>query len=306
MPLETLVPLVLTILGLSVFEIVNSVDNAVVNAEVLATMHPAGKRWFLTWGIFFAVVVVRGVLPLLIVWAAAPRLGLWGALTATFSADPAVASAVAAASPVLLMGGGTFLVFLFLHWLFIEDKRYGIRIEKFIAAHALWFYATSSLVLMALVWFTIHINPILAFGATVGSTAFFLIQGFKENAEKAEKKLLTSKASDFSKLLYLEMLDLTFSIDSVLGAFAFTFAVPLIIIGNGIGAIVLRQITVGSIDRIKKYAYLKNGALYSIFALGVIMLIEAFGTHVPYWVSPVVTFVLIGFFFMKSTAEKAA
>ena len=34
----------------------------------------------------------------------------------------------------------------------------------------------------------------------------------------------------------LEVIDATFSIDGVLGAFAFTLSVPLIFIGNGIGA----------------------------------------------------------------------
>ena len=68
--------------------------------------------------------------------------------------------------------------------------------------------------------------------------------------------------SDWSKILYLEAIDTTFSIDGVLGVFAFTLSIPLILIGNGVGAIVLRQLTVSNIDRIKKYAYLKNGAMY--------------------------------------------
>ena len=36
--------LILTVLGLSVFEIITSVDNAVINAEVLATMRPKSDR----------------------------------------------------------------------------------------------------------------------------------------------------------------------------------------------------------------------------------------------------------------------
>ena len=49
--------------------------------------------------------------------------------------------------------------------------------------------------------------------------------------------------SDISKLLYLAVIDATFSIDGVQGAFAFTLAVPLIIVGNGLGAAVVRQLT---------------------------------------------------------------
>jgi hypothetical protein len=68
------------------------------------------------------------------------------------------------------------------------------------------------------------------------------------------------------------LIDTTFSIDGVLGAFAFTMSVPLIIIGNGLGALVVRSLTVKGINTIKKYAFLKNGAMYSIYCLGLIML----------------------------------
>ena len=75
----------------------------------------------------------------------------------------------------------------------------------------------------------------MAFGAVVGSTAFFITHGFKQNAEQREKQLIGNSRglSDISKILYLEVIDTTFSIDGVLGAFAFTLSVPLILIGNG-------------------------------------------------------------------------
>ena len=41
-------------------------------------------------------------------------------------------------------------------------------------------------------------------------------------------------------------------------------SIPLILIGNGFGAIMLRQFTIGNIERIKKYVYLENGAMYSV------------------------------------------
>jgi hypothetical protein len=111
--------------------------------------------------------------------------------------------------------------------------------------------------------------------------------------------------SDLSKILYLEVIDTTFSIDGVIGAFAFTLSVPLILIGNGLGAIVVRQLTVGNIDRIKKYAYLKNGAMYSILFLGLFMMAEAFGIELPSWLSPVATFLIVGYFFWRSKKELA-
>jgi len=297
-----IISIILVILGLSLFEIVSSIDNAVINAEVLNTMSPKGRRWFLIWGILFAVFMVRGLLPWLIVWGTNPSLGFIGSFTATFSNDPRVAESIERSAPILFAGGGIFLVFLFFHWLFLDPKNFGLRGERFFFKNGAWFYAVVSVILSIVVWYALQINPVMAFGAVVGSTAFFITHGFKQNAEKAQKAMLSgSKAkSDLSKILYLEVIDATFSIDGVLGAFAFTLSIPLILLGNGIGAFVLRELTVRNIERIKKYKYLKNGAMYAVFGLGAIMIAEAFGAHVPEWVSPIVMFAVIGYFFWRS------
>ncbi len=295
-----LVSIFLIIAGLCLFETINSIDNAIINAEVLATMQPKARRWFLVWGMLIAVFLIRGVLPWLIVWAVMPSLGPVGALTATFSSDPHVIEAIETSAPILLIGGGTFLVFLFFHWLFLEPKHYGLRGERFFMRQGVWFFAIVSILLTIIVWFALQHHPLMAFGAVVGSTAFFITHGFKENAAQAEKELMREGLSDISKILYLEVIDATFSIDGVLGAFAFTLSVPLILIGNGLGAFVVRELTIGNIERIKKYVYLKNGAMYSILCLGTIMLLDSFGFHIPSWLSPVITFSIVGFFFFKS------
>src|SRR3989344_9638793 len=133
-----LVSIAITIIGLTLFEIISSIDNAIINAEVLSTMGKRARRWFLFWGLLFAVVVVRGLLPWLIVFAATPSLGFFGSLTATFSNDPSVHQAVEASAPILLSGGGIFLIFLFFHWLFIEPKNYGLFGEKFFHSQGGW------------------------------------------------------------------------------------------------------------------------------------------------------------------------
>jgi hypothetical protein len=296
---------VLIVVGLSLFEVINSVDNAIINSEVLSTMSEKSRRWFLYWGILIAVFVVRGLLPIAILWSSNPTLSFIDVLSATFTSNPEIIRAVEESAPVLLIGGGTFLIFLFFYWLFLEPKYYGLRGEAAIQKHGVWFYATVSIILTVVVWLTIRVNPMMAFGAVVGSTGFFITHGFKENAAQMERRMLsrTTGISDVSKLLYLEVIDTTFSIDGVLGAFAFTLAVPLILIGNGIGAIVVRQLTVKNIENVRKYRYLKNGAMYSIFALGLVMVLESFRIHVPSWVSPVATFLIIGYFFYKSKHE---
>src|SRR5688500_4812971 len=95
---------VLVVAGLCLFETITSIDNAIINAEVLTTMGERARRWFLLWGILIAVFLVRGLLPWLIVWLAAPGLGPVEALTATFSSDERVVEALRAASPPLLAG----------------------------------------------------------------------------------------------------------------------------------------------------------------------------------------------------------
>jgi len=289
------------IIGLSLFETVSSIDNAVINAEVLATMSPRARNWFLTWGIIIAVFVVRGILPFAIIWIFNTKLNIFQVWSATWSSNPLVLDSINKSAPVLLVAGGVFLVFLFLYWLFLEDKKLGLPItEKFFLSKGVWFYAAVSVLLLVITWFALKFNSMMGFGAVLGSSLFFISQGFKQNAEAEERKLMDSSRSDLSKFLFLEIIDSTFSIDGVLGAFAFTLSLPLILIGNGLGALLVRQLTVKNIDRIKKYIYLKNGAMYSIFVLGIIMILHSFGFNIPEYISPLSTFIIVGYFFYKS------
>jgi len=300
-----IISLIVVVLGLCLFETISSIDNAIINAEVLGTMKPKARRWFLIWGVLIAIFLVRGLLPWLIIWMSNPSLGPIQAFTASFSSDPEIARVIEESAPILLIGGGIFLIFLFFHWLFLETKHYGIIGEEFIYKQGVWFFAVVSVLLAVIVWLAIKINPLMAFGAVVGSTAFFITHGFKENAEHAEKRMIegSEKMSDLSKLFYLEVIDATLSIDGILGAFAFTFSIPIILIGNGIGALAVRQLTISNIENVKKYRYLKNGAMYSIFALGIVMVLHSFHIDIPSWISPIMTFAIIGFFFYKSYRE---
>ncbi len=294
--------LMLTVVGLTVFEVVNSVDNAVVNADMLGTMNRRAQKWFLFWGIITSVFMVRGLAPWLIIWLSTPELSALQAFQASFSSDPRVTDALEASAPILLVAAGVFLTMLFLHWLFMEDKHFGLPHEPLFRRNAFWFYGVAAMFLLAIIWCGEHSLKFQATAAAVGFGAFFVVLGFKEKAESKEEELLKGKIalSDVSKLLYLEVIDACFSVDGVLGAFAFTMTVPLILIGNGIGAIVVRQITIGNIERVKKLKFIKNGAMYSIGVLGGLMIFESFGHHVPAWASPVITFAIIGYFLWRS------
>jgi hypothetical protein len=248
-----------------------------------------------------AVFLIRGVLPFAIIWSFNTKLTFWQVLSASWSSNPLVLESIHKSAPILLMAGGVFLIFLFLHWLFLEEKHLGLpKAEKFFMSQGVWFYALASILLVVITGLALKENSLMALGAVIGSSLFFITHGFKQNAEAEEKKLLGSVQSDISKLFFLEIIDSTFSIDGVLGAFAFTLSVPLILIGNGLGALIVRQLTINNIERIKKYVYLKNGAMYSILVLGIIMLLHGFGFDIPEYISPLATFAIIGLFFWKS------
>src|SRR3989339_713832 len=167
--------IILIVLGLTVFEFISSIDNAVVNADVLSTMSKRARHWFLFYGIIIAVFLVRGFMPLLIIYFSSPGLNLVQSFWSTFSSDQSVIKIIEKQTPILLAGGGMYLVYLFFYWLFLETYIH----------HRLsfWFYAVASVILLTVVWVTIKINPFIALGAVVGSTAFFITNGFKKNAE---------------------------------------------------------------------------------------------------------------------------
>ena len=293
----------LIILGLIVFEVISSIDNAIINANVLKTMPEKYRKIFLVWGLIFAVFVVRGVLPFIIVWMTNPALSVTEVFTFVFSNNPDIIKYVDESKSILLLGGGVYLTLVFLAWLFLEEKKYAFLVENFIHKQSVWFYAISSILLTVIIYAAIKINPILALSATIGSTAFFITDGFKKNSEEKERELLGSQMSAWSKIFYLEILDASFSVDGVIGAFAFTISVPLILIGNGIGAYVVRELTLKGLNVITKYAYLKNGAMYSIGSLGIIMVLESFGRDFPVWLAPLNTILILFIFLYLSILE---
>ena len=92
------------ILGLIVFEIVNSIDNAIVNAHILKTMSEKWRKIFLFWGIITAVFLVRGLLPFVVVWLSVPEIGLAGAFRSIWDSPPEIAQLIEDRKGVILIG----------------------------------------------------------------------------------------------------------------------------------------------------------------------------------------------------------
>jgi uncharacterized protein len=293
---------IIIIIGLIVFEVVNSIDNAIVNAHVLKTMSILWRKRFLFIGILTSVFIIRFILPLIIVWISVPNISLPDLFSSFAGGNDIAAKAVEAQTPIILTFGGVFLLFLYLHWLFLEKKD-PLFIERFLKPkHGVWFFGLAAVILV-LIMYLARASSLMMLAASIGSATFFIIYGLKETAESTEQKLESDQSTnmgDFSKFMYLEVLDATFSFDGVIGAFAFTINLLLILIGIGIGAIVVRQLTVKGIDQVAKYKYLKNGAMTSIGFLGLFMLIEAFGVEMPSFLPIVATLLLVGVAFWIS------
>ena len=83
--------------------------------------------------------------------------------------------------------------------------------------------------------------------------------------------------------IYLEVLDASFSFDGVIGAFAITSDVVIIMLGLAIGAMFVRSMTIYLVDKgtLDAYIYLEHGAHYAIGALAFIMIASGTGLHVP-------------------------
>jgi hypothetical protein len=290
----------LIVLGLCVFEVVSSIDNAIINADILSRLDERSRRWFLLWGIFIAVFLVRGLLPWLIVWFASPGLDLSEAFSATFSGDPAAMAALGASANILFVGGGLFLILLFFRWLFIEPKNYGLGFERILFHHKVLFGIMTILLTGFLVTGGLVYDYRLSVSALIGMAAFFIMEFIKNRSESHAKSLHNKGLPMIGVLLSLEMIDASFSIDGVLGALAFTLSIPLILIGNGLGALIVRQFTVGNITRIKRYVYLKNGAMYSILVLGLLMVADGFGYIIPPLLPVISTLGIVGFFLVRS------
>jgi hypothetical protein len=300
----SLVESVAIVLGLIVFEVVNSIDNAIVNASVLKTMSMLWRKRFLFIGILTSVFLVRFILPLIIVWISVPSISGADLFLAFVGQSEVAANAIEMQKPLILMFGGVFLLYLYFHWLFLEHKE-PLFIERYLKQkHGVWFFAFAAIILV-LVMYLARANSMVMLAAAIGSATFFILYGLKQTAEESERNLVegTGHMGDLSKFIYLEVLDMTFSFDGVIGAFAFTINLILILIGIGIGAIVVRELTIRGIDTIAKYKYLKNGALTSIGFLGLFMIVEAFNVELPSVLPIIVTFALIGVAFYLSRRD---
>ena len=291
---------------LTVLEVTFSFDNAIVNSKLIQLLSPLWQKLFMTVGILVAVFVVRFALPILIVQLAA---GLsFGAVIDLAVHQPLVyAQHLVAAGPMIDAFGGVFLLMIgvsyFLddekdvHWIGWLENRLAplgrfdnvpIFVMLCIAVVAFFTVAPAerSAVLAAAV-----IGVVLHVGLDLFGAAF-------DNSEDDGNGNLTTLVGAAAAVMFvrLEVLDASFSFDGVIGAFAITTSVLVIMAGLGAGAMWVRSMTVHLVrtGTLAKYRYLEHGAHWAILFLGAVMLLKLYGLDLPEWATGSLGIVFIG------------
>lgn len=275
---------------LSVLEVSLSFDNAVVNAGVLKDMNQFWRTMFLTVGILIAVFGMRLVFPVVIV-AVSADMSAVETMRMALSDPDRYAETLNRAYPSISAFGGAFLLLVFLkfifdheketHWLGALEQRLG-SMGKFTEISVLIALTT----IFSMLWWVPEAEQSRVFVAGIAGVLLYLAVDFVgamfENEESGEAAVKATHKAGFASFLYLEVLDASFSFDGVIGAFAITKDVIIIMIGLAIGAMFVRSMTVYLVNRgtLEQYVFLEHGAHYAIGALAVIMIIGSIA-HVP-------------------------
>ena len=284
---------------LAILEVSLSFDNAVVNAKVLKRMDSIWQRRFLTWGIIIAVFGMRFIFPILIV-AIASNLGIYETIHIALYEPKKYHEVLLHTENLIYAFGGAFLWMVFSDFLF-EKKE--VRWIKPLESTAEKFGKVNNIsLIIAIIIGIVIVYEIkdykVAIAFFLGLLSYSLIKGVNEALSVDGIK------SGLMGLIYLEVLDASFSFDGVIGAFAITSNILLIMIGLGIGAMFVRSLTLWMVDRgvLDEYKYLEHGAHYAIGVLAVIMLLKIF-TEIGEVVTGTLGLLLLTIAFIHSKLE---
>lgn len=277
---------------LGIMEVSLSFDNAVVNASALKKMDQKWQNLFLTAGIIIAVFGMRFFFPILIV-SIATGLGLPDVFSMALSNPDEYAGHLRASHTAISSFGGMFLFLVFLSFIFDEGKEnhWLGTIERKLATLG---KIDSIGIIVSLIGLMIiqHVLPVssnekatVLSSGIAGLILYVVVDSlgsFFESGEEEEAIADAVKRNGVMGFLYLEILDASFSFDGVIGAFAITRDIVIIMLGLAIGAMFVRSLTVSLVKKgtLDEYVYLEHGAHYAIGALAAIMF-YSISTEVP-------------------------
>jgi uncharacterized protein len=291
---------------LSILEVTLSFDNAVVNARVLKRMSPLWQKRFLTWGILLAVFGTRFVLPILIVSVAVFVSPLY--ITKLVFTDPvAYGELLTGVHGSITAFGGIFLLMVSLKYFF--DKAKSVHWIKSIERHLVrWGHieaieiAFALVLLTAMSFVTEYDQATVLVSGLVGLILFIIMEGVAGSLSLESGDVATAGATLF---IYLNILDSAFSLDGVIGAFALTNNLIIIMIGLGIGAYFVRSITLYFVRKntLAELVYLEHGAHWAILGLAVAMLANLI-VHVPEVITGLIGLCFVILAYYSSVTER--
>lgn len=301
---------------LTLLEITFSADNAVVNSKVLTTMSPLWQQLFLTVGIIFAVFVVRFVLPIFIVMLSA-GLGFDQVISLALDHPEEYAHHIEEAAPVINAFGGAFLLMIALSYFIDHEKEthWLHWIEKLLGRLGRFDNLTTFIMLLASIVLYVTVEdahkPVVLLAsicAMAVHSGLDLLDAAFSKAKRDVGPVIKTGLAAFVAFMYLQVLDASFSLDGVIGAFALTNNVLVIMAGLGAGAVWVRAMTVHMVrtKTLSNYRYLENGAHWAIGFLGAVMLLHLYHITLPEWFVGSLGLIVIGLAIWWSIRHKRA
>ena len=264
--------LVCLLLGL--LELSLSIDNAVVNANVLDSMDEKWRWSFFYFGLTIAVFGLRFFFPLALV-ALATSHGIGDTLRlALYDRDLYHSALEAHEGKIYDFGSG----FLFdkekdLSWIHVIEGSLVIASLKRLPT-----WLASIVVIAIFVIVSLGVTMLLGDYRWAMVILYFIAAALLCVAIKLlDSKLGTEGVRNgLFGFIYLELIDASFSFDGVLGAFALSNDIVLIMIGLGLGAVFVRSITLYLVAgrTLQKLVYLEHGAHYAIFVLAILLFLK--------------------------------
>lgn len=275
-------PGVLSVTILAVLEISLSFDNAVVNATVLKNMSKQWQEVFLTVGLLIAVVGMRLVLPILIV-SGTSWLNPMEVVKIAFNQPQVYAQHLQAAHVQIAGFGGGFLFTLFFGYFL--DKEKDVHWLKWLEAPMAWFGkfegipAMAALLVSVLFSFTLqsHDSLIFLISATMGILIHAMVEWIGQLLGSEDAATGVAKAG-LAGFLYLELVDASMSFDGVVGAFAISNEIAIIMAGLGIGAMAVRSLTIYMVEKgtLDALPFLEHSAFWAIGVLASLVYVSTF------------------------------
>ncbi len=279
-----------SVIVLTVLEVTFSFDNAVVNAKLLKHMSAFWQQMFMTAGILVAVFVVRFALPILIV-VLTTGLHFTEVVALAVNQPDVYAAHLIEAGPMIDAFGGTFLLMIGIgYFLDAEKNVHWIGwLERRLAPLGRFDNITIFIMALAGLAITVFVpgdeKLVVLAAAVVGLVLHMGLDLFGAIFGDGEPGRILVGAAAAVMFVRLELLDASFSFDGVIGAFAITSSVLLIMAGLGAGAVWVRAMTVHLVraGTLAKYRYLEHGAHWAILFLGLVMFGKLFHVEPPDW-----------------------